>query len=209
MAIEADYVFTGSRAEHRVQDNANISFNQATGMPNPIANRSLLPFPSWGVVSMYRMVGRSNYNGLQTVFTKRLSHRWQGTLTYTLSTIKDSDPQPLSYLTEVLFTVNRAFGNDYGPAVSDQRHRAVFNGIWNAGYGFQVSGIYFYGSGERLAVTSGAGVSTTLIGAAGSDRLRSDGTIVPRNGFVGLPIHRLDMRLQRHPLDERYKIRDA
>jgi hypothetical protein len=41
-------------------------------------------------------------------------------------------------------------------------------------------------------------VSTTLIGAAGSDRLRSDGTIVPRNGFVGLPIHRLDMRLQRH-----------
>jgi hypothetical protein len=37
-----------------------------------------------------------------------------------------------------------------------------------------------------------------LIGAAGSDRLRSDGTIVPRNAFVGFPIHRLDMRLQRH-----------
>src|SRR6266550_989475 len=151
MAIEADWVFTGSRAEHRVQDNANISFNQATGMPNPIANRSLLPFPSWGVVSMYRMVGRSNYNGLQTVFTKRLSHRWQGTLTYTLSSLKDSDPQPLSGLTEVPFTVNKAFGDDYGPAVSDQRHRAVFNGIWDVAYGFQLSGIVFYGSGERLA----------------------------------------------------------
>src|SRR5216684_837713 len=56
----------------------------------------------------------------------------------------------------------------------------------------------FYGSGERLAVTSGAGISTTLIGAAGSDRLRADGTLVPRNDFVGLPIHRVDMRLQRH-----------
>ena len=74
----------------------------------------------------------------------------------------------------------------------------MFNGIWNAGYGFQLSGIYFYGSGEAFAVTSGAGVSTTLIGAAGSDRLRTDGTIVPRNAFVGLPIRRMDMRLQRH-----------
>ena len=76
-------------------------------MANPISNRSLLPFPAWGVVSMYRMVGRSNYNGLQTVFTKRLSHRWQGTLTYTLSTLKDSDPQPVSGLTEVPFAVAR------------------------------------------------------------------------------------------------------
>ena len=198
MAIEADYVFTGSRAEHRVQDNANISFNQATGMPNPIANRNLLPFPSWGVVSQYRMVGRSNYNGLQTVFTKRLSHRWQGTLTYTLSTLNDSDPQPVTGLTEVPFAVARVFGNDYGPAVSDQRRRAVFNGIWDVGYGFQLSGIYFYGSGERYATTCGCGVISTLTGAAGNDRLRLNGTITPRNGFVGLPIHRVDARLQKH-----------
>jgi hypothetical protein len=135
---------------------------------------------------------------LQTVFTKRMSHRWQGTLTYTLSTLKDSDPRPLSGLSEVPFKVNAAFGDDYGPAVTDQRHRAVFNGIWDVAYGFQLSGIVFYGSGERLAVTSGAGISTTLIGAAGSDRLRKDGTIVARNSFVGLPIKRVDMRLSRH-----------
>ncbi|PYQ86783.1 MAG: hypothetical protein DMG02_24130 [Acidobacteria bacterium] len=203
MALEADYVFTGSRNEHRIQDNVNVLFDPATGLPlnfnvkNASGRFINRPYPDWGVVGLYLMNGRSNYNGLQTVFTKRMSHRWQGTLTYTLSTLKDSDPRPLSGLTEVPFQVNAAFGDDYGPAVSDQRHRAVFNGIWNAGYGFQLSGIYFYGSGERFAVTSGAGVSTTLIGAAGSDRLRSDGTIVARNGLVGFPIHRLDMRLQR------------
>ena len=180
------------------QDNANISFNQATGLPNPISNRALLPYPTWGVVSMYRMVGRSNYNGLQTVFTKRLSHRWQGTLTYTLSTLKDSDPQPVSGLTEVPFAVLRVFGTDYGPAVSDQRHRAVFNGIWDVGYGFQLSGIYFYGSGERVATTCGCGVISGLTGAAGSDRLRLNGTFTPRNGLVGLSVHRVDARLQRH-----------
>jgi hypothetical protein len=204
MSFQADYVFTGTRNEHRIQDNVNVLFDPATGLPlnfnakdasGRFINR---PFPDWGVVGLYLMNGRSNYNGLQTVFTKRMSHRWQGTLTYTVSTLNDSDPQPLSGLSEVPFAVNRAFGNDYGPAVSDQRHRAVFNGIWNVAYGFQLSGIYFYGSGERLAVTSGAGVSTTLIGAAGTDRLRTDGTIVARNDFVGAPIHRVDARLQRH-----------
>ena len=198
MAVESDYVFTGSRNEHRIQDNVNISFDPATGLPFPFADRTKRPFPNWGVVSMYTMAGRSNYNGLQTVFTKRLSRRWQGSLTYTLASLKDSDPQPLSGLIQVPFPVSKAFGNDYSGGVSDQRHRAVFNGIWDLGYGLQVSGIYFYGSGERTVTTCGCGAVQTLIGAAGSDRLRLNGTIVPRDNFVGLPIHRVDARLQRH-----------
>ena len=76
-------------------------------------------------------------------------------------------------------------GGERSLAASDQRHRAVFNGIWDVAYGVQLSGIYFYGSGERTALTSGAGVSTTLIGAAGSDRLRADGT--PDPGFQVVP----------------------
>ena len=198
MALEADYVFTGSRNEHRIQDNVNITFDPATGKPYPFSDRLRRPQPNWGVVNLYLMNGRSNYNGLQTVFTKRMSHRWQGTLTYTLSTLSDSDPQPLSGLTEVPFPVSKEFGTDYGPAVSDQRNRAVFNGIWDVGYGFQLSGIYFYGSGERLTNTCGCGAVNALIGANGTDRLRLNGTIVPRNSFTGLPIHRVDMRLQRH-----------
>jgi len=35
------------------------------------------------------------------------------------------------------------------------------------------------------------------MGAAGSDRLRANGTVVQRNDFVGRPIKRLDTRLQR------------
>jgi hypothetical protein len=56
------------------------------------------------------------------------------------------------------------------------------------GYRFQLSGLYFYGSGQRFATTYGGGDRT---------RLRPDGSIVPRNNFVGLPIHRVDARLQR------------
>ena len=39
----------------------------------------------------------------------------------------------------------------------DQRHRAVLNGLWDVGGGVQLSGIYFFGSGERDSASSGAG----------------------------------------------------
>jgi hypothetical protein len=34
-------------------------------------------------------------------------------------------------------------------------------------------------------------------GNRSAGRLRPDGTVVPRNSFVGRPLHRVDMRLQR------------
>jgi hypothetical protein len=61
------------------------------------------------------------------------------------------------------------------------------------GMGFQLSGLYFFGSGERLSTSWGGDLRN--MGAAGSGRLRANGTIVPRNNFVGDPIHRVDMRL--------------
>ena len=53
-------------------------------------------FPLYGVIGMFPMTGQSDYHGLQTNFTKRLSHRWQGSLTYTLSGLWDQDPAPIS-----------------------------------------------------------------------------------------------------------------
>ena len=80
-------------------------------------------------------------------------------------------------------------------ATTDQRHRAVFNGIRELKYGFQLSGLYYYGSGQRFATTYGGDLRGT--GSSTAGRLRPDGTIVPRNNFVGKPIHRLDMRVQK------------
>lgn len=77
-----------------------------------------------------------------------------------------SDPLPLSGIKQVSFPVAPDFGGEYGLAVTDQRHRAVFNGIWLVGGGFQVSGVYFYGSGERQATSFGG--DERGIGATGS-----------------------------------------
>ncbi len=193
MAVTADYVYTGSRHEITSQ-NINVSYNPATGVNYPFTNTALRPYPNWGTVSMNFSNGRSNTHALQTAFTKRLSHKWQATGTYTLSGLWDLNPQPHSGLVEVPFPVARDLGNEYTLAVTDQRHRAVFNGIWDAGWGFQLSGLYFFGSGERYA-TTWAGDTRNTGGTVG--RLRPDGTIVPRNNFVGKAIHRVDLRIQR------------
>jgi len=54
--------------------------------------------------------------------------------------------------------------------------------------------LYLYGSGQRYATSWGGDLRNQSIT---SGRLRPDGTIVPRNSFVGDPVHRVDLRFQR------------
>ena len=140
--------------------------------------------------------GRANYHALSTGLTKRFSQRWQASATYLLSAMWDADSSPARdhdrSITE--FAVAADLYAQYALAATDQRHRAVFNGIWDVGYGFPLSGLYFFGSGERYSTTYGGDLRQT--GATGG-RLRPDGTIVPRTNLVGDPIHRVDLRVQR------------
>jgi hypothetical protein len=199
MSVQADYAYTASRNEAYVR-NANLSYDRATGANYDFRDVSRLPFPNWGLVPMYYGDGYSNYHGLQTAFTKRFNRRWQASITYTLSGLWDATGAP-----DVGFPVAPDLGSDFSLAVSDQRHRAVFNGIWQLGYGFQLSGVYFYGSGLRYPTSYG--VDLRNVGTGGSSRLRPDGSIVPRNNFVGAPLHRLDARVQkRFPLRGRIGI---
>jgi hypothetical protein len=102
--------------------------------------------------------GRDNYNALQTSLTKRFSNHWQAAFTYTLSAYKEALPRPVYWqgFTQLGWsTVAPWLGGEYGLGPNDQRNRPVFNGIWDMGYGFQLSGLYFYGSGTRLT-TCGA-----------------------------------------------------
>ena len=99
----------------------------------------------------------------------------------------------------VSFALQSPLGEEYGLAATDQRHRAVFNGIWQMGYGFQLSGLYFFGSGQLFATTYGGDVLNTG-GTVGSARARAasdGGGSTPRNGVEGNAIHRVDLRLQK------------
>jgi hypothetical protein len=199
MALEADYVYTGGRKErfgqgHNPQFNMNLTFDPATGINYPFRDISRRFDPNWGVVQWELFDRTSNYHALQTTLQKRMSDRWQASASYTLGALRDDDPLPLSGFEQVTFAVPGDLGGEYGFAETDQRHRLVFNGLWDVGFGFQVSGLYLYGSGERRANYFGGDPRNT---GRSNSRLRRDGTIVPRNSFVGDPIHRVDLRIQR------------
>ena len=204
-AVTADYVYSKGTQEKDVVDNINLTFNPATGVNLPFATRSTRPYPDWGVVSMNTHTGRSAYHALQTSFNKRFSNRWQGSATYTLSGLWNADSKPFSGLEPVAFSTAPDLGGEWGLSADDQRHRAVFNGIWQVGHGFQLSALHFFAAGTRLAHTYGGDVRG--LGANFSQRLRPDGTIVPRNDLLAPTQNRTDLRFrQRIPLAGRVSI---
>jgi hypothetical protein len=209
MALEADYVYTGGRKErfgqgHTPQFNMNLTFDPATGANYRFNDISRRVDPNWGVVQWEIFDRRSNYHALQTSLTKRMSNRWQGSASYTVGALRDDDPLPLSGFDQVRFAVPGDLGGEYGLADTDQRHRFVFNGLWDVGFGFQVSGLYLYGSGDRAQTYYGGDPRNT---GRSNSRLRPNGTIVPRNGFVADPIHRVDARVQRRiPITSRVAV---
>ena len=215
MSLEVNYVFTGGRREETAQQ-INLTYNPATGANYPFTSIATRAFPQWGAVDFELLEGWSNYNAADFTFTKRFSHRWQGSATYTLAQFKDSDPRRdqwyigadgLVARRPIGFTLAPDLGGEYTSAgaysgggvgaAGDQRHRATVNGIWDLGAGVQLSGIYFFGSGERRRTNFGSDLRDEggTVGIIGAARLRRDGTIIPRTGIVGDPIHRADVRL--------------
>jgi len=205
MAVESNYVFTGGRKEEYAP-NINLTYSQATGANLRFQDVALTPFPDWGVVRAEIMTKRSNYHGWENSFTKRFTNRWQANATYTLAWFRDEDPSPFTValdrtgpiatiLSPLGFPVAEDIGGIYGLAATEQRHRATFNGIWDAGLGIQLSGLYFFGSGERFSTSWGGDLRN--MGAASTGRLRADGQLTPRNNLVGEPIHRVDMRVMK------------
>jgi len=204
-SLEVNYSYTGGRREEPTTTvNANLTYDRATGANIPFTNIAARPFPTWGTVNFELLDGWSNYHGLDFTFTKRFSNRWQANATYTRAYFKDANPtRDQWYLgpdgivarRTLDFPLAKDLGGEYGYASDDQRNRANVNGVVDLGYGVQLSGIYFYGSGMRFATT--AGTDRRQEGGSGENRLRADGSIVPRNNLLGRPLHRVDLRLQK------------
>lgn len=199
--IEADYVYQSITNLPYADPNINLSYNPETGANYPFADISRRPYPDWGVVVLSTPGRRFTRHSLDTSFTKRLSNTWQASGTYTLAWEREMLPRPWSGTAggeSIPAPIDTAvdFGGQWGRAPGDQRHRATANAIWQLPVGFQVSGMYFYGSGQRYSTFYG--VDLRQMGTnSGSRRLRPDGSIIPLANFQGLPIHRVDMQFQR------------
>ena len=219
MSLEMDWVYTGDRAQLNTR-NINVAFNPTTGIPYPLvgpqagANYINRPYPGWGTIQMNRTDGQQNYNALQAAFTKRMANRWQASASYTYSKTRVLDQLPLNpgcqypvttvagsgvYRCDVAVTLPDYISENAWYDGKDQHNRVTFNGIWEAPYGLQLSGLYIFG--DNGWETAQAGVDVLNQGATGQvsaqGRLRANGTVIPRNGLNLPPMHRVDMRLQK------------
>ena len=185
------YVWTAQRRT-RSQPQVNLTYNPATGRQLPIHNVSTRPIPVGGsaMTAVHRRPVRHHL--LETAFPKRLSDGWQASATYTLGVQglgpgadhpAATFPVPRPGVMSAPTMSTRPRSGEYGPgdavttpsAISGigrvQRHLA-------AAVRLQMSGLYFFGSGQRFTRDCGGDLSDL---GRQSTRLRPDGTIMPRN----------------------------
>jgi hypothetical protein len=193
-AFTSDFVWFKGTHEKDVVDNINVNYNPATGLPLAFSNRANRPYPDWGIVSMNAHLAKSEYYGLQSALTKRFSQNWQGSVNYTLSWLYNSATKPFSGLVQAP-VVAPGISGEWGFSADDQRHRLVLNGIWQVYKGFQLSGLHYLGAGIRDSITY-SGDTIGLGCACFEQRIRPDGSVIPRNAFIAPAQNRTDVRLQ-------------
>jgi hypothetical protein len=114
MAINVDGVNTKSN-----KFNANVAINT----PNPITR--LRPLPAWGRITQVQSIGWQKYRALLVRLEKRLSSRYQYTVSYTLQKVTDNSFGATSTGTITDF-YNPGLDEGYGNA--DRRHSMVASG---------------------------------------------------------------------------------
>jgi hypothetical protein len=113
------------------------------------------------------------------------------------------------YRCDVAVTVPDYVAENAWYTTGDQHNRVTFNGIYEAKYGIQLSGLYIFGDNGNATAQSGIDVLNQ--GASGQvspqGRLRANGTVIERNAVTLPAMHRVDMRLQKRiSFTEKFKI---
>jgi len=123
MAINADGVYIKSNAF-----NAAVNINTPLqSSPGIAATPAVRPSPAWGNISQVQSIGKQDYRALLVRVEKRLSQRYQYTLSYTLGRVTDNSFGATSTGT-VTDAYNPQWDQGYGNA--DRRHAFVGSGAY-------------------------------------------------------------------------------
>jgi len=149
-----------------------------------------------GQISTVSSTAKSNYDGVTFGLNKRMSHRYEFQVNYTLSWDKSDDDNERDPFT-LRYVRITDLAAEYGYSDRDQRHRVNGLFLWQAPGQVNVSARYSYRSAQPLSLAANGQLSQTPFGS-GSDRIRPDGSIVPRNtGRKDNTFSGLDLRVSR------------
>jgi len=148
------------------QGNADQLAPNTTGYT---AGSPLLMYPDFGLVQIEANGGRSNYHGLTTAFTKRLSHgiQFQSSYTFLRNLTNAQGYNPTSFASEAggLVTDLRDGQIDYGNVAFSRRHRFLSTFLYQLPFGktsstlgqfiggWELGGVLLFQSGPFMTVT--------------------------------------------------------
>jgi outer membrane receptor protein involved in Fe transport len=155
VAVAVSYLFVAGRKLALSRD-----FNVDTPVPTaiPIQGGGSLtvdrfptrPFSNFDRLVRFESTGRSNYNGATFEVKKRFGGGFLGNLAYTLSHVKDNNPDSVNVVLgggdDARFPSHPTNRDaDYADGQNDVRHRVVLSGYWDIGL-FNHSGAVLRGA---------------------------------------------------------------
>jgi len=200
MSFDSDLVQNnGYRLDNQVDP--NLFYDPATGLyKNPLTYGR--PNLAYGNIHLDESIGRSNYLALQNSFKRRYHNNFQIGVTYTLIFHKNDTGEGSSGYGATQFNPFNIWA-DWAKSTDFQRHTLRFNGIWTMPKGFQLSAYWAFGS-PNSSYTPTTNVNPL---GDGSTRVRSNGSVIPRDSFYGDTFQSLDMQLSKSfRLGERIKV---
>ncbi len=209
MAFDVDYTDLEEMRMVRSRD-VNLFYDPVTGY-NLDPTKFGRPNPAWAQNQWLTSDGRTQTRNIATSFTRRFSHKFQAGLTYTKTLSMKDNTTGFGYFANNQFDQN----GDWATSTGMQSHTLRANGIVMLPWEFSLAASYFYGSGSHYNAAS----SSTPFGKPGANRLNTGapivipasvldrwdgpaviatGTVWPRDALVGLPLHKVDLRLTSH-----------
>jgi hypothetical protein len=170
-----------------------IWWYQQKGIACETSPASTYPQPPYSVIQTDVHDGYLHYNALDLDVSHTFRNGFNMLASYTWSkTLDNVDPDTTSQNpNDTNFTQHQ----EYGPAIYDQRQRAVFSGMWVAPLKIDVGGVATLGSGFPFNYVTGVTNSGDTGGT--TDRPVINGAVIGRDAGLGKPIYSVDPFLGR------------
>lgn len=155
------------------------------GVPCESSPTATYPQPPYSVIQTDVHDGYLHYDALDANLTHTFSHGFSMLASYTWShTLDNVDPDTTSQNpNDTNFTQHQ----EYGPAIYDERNRAVLSGIWMAPFRIETGGIATLGSAFPFNYVTGV-INSGDTGAT-TDRPVINGAVIGRDAGRGRPIY--------------------
>jgi len=163
----------------------------------PVFNPAARPNANFNQIFQLKSVANSTYYGGFLAINKRFASGFQLTSSYTLGyafNVNDSVGDAGSNVTD-----STDVRRDYGPSSSDQRHRFVFQGVWQP-YGFMIAPNFTWTSSFPVTAVQGSDLN--------GDQVNNDRPLFRgRNDTKGYGFRELNLRISRRfALQERVNL---